>query len=60
MSNEHRSGLHAHYDEQYKLYLTQMGIDPELAAMIDANYGSSRSTELPPADLIRLRIVTSP
>ncbi len=59
VSDERREGLHVRFSEQIRLYLTQMGVDSEFADMIDANYGTSRSTELSRADLIRLRIVTA-
>ena len=59
VSDEGREGLHVRYSEQVRRYLTQMGVDSELADMIDANYGTSRNTELSRADLTRLRIVTS-
>jgi hypothetical protein len=59
VSDEHRQGIHARFREQSKIYFAQMGIDPALADIIDANYGIARSTELPRADAIRLRIVTT-
>jgi len=59
VSEEHREGLHARFREQIKLYFTQMGVDPALADMIDANYGSARNTQLSRADVVRLRIVNA-
>jgi hypothetical protein len=58
VSDEHREGVHAHFYEQSKLYFAQMGVDPVLADLIDANFGTARSTRLSRADVIRLRIVT--
>ena len=58
ISDEHREGLHAHFRDQIKLYLAQMGVDPMLADTIDANYGTARNTQLSRADVVRLRIVT--
>jgi hypothetical protein len=58
VSDEHRDGVHAHFHEQSKLYFAQMGVDPVLADMIDANFGTARSTRLLRADVVRLRIVT--
>ena len=59
VADEIREGVHGRNYEQTKLYLTQMGVNPELADIIDANYGTSRKTVLSRADLVRLRIVTS-
>jgi hypothetical protein len=58
VADEHREGLHARYREQTKLYFAQMGVDPDLADIIDANYGIARNTQLSRADVVRLRIVT--
>jgi hypothetical protein len=58
VSDERREGLRVQFREQFRLYLTQMGVDPKLADMIDANYGTSHTTELSRVDLVRLRIVT--
>lgn len=58
VSDEHRGGLHARFREQTKLYFTQMGVDPALADIIDANYGVARNTPLPRSEVVRLRIVT--
>jgi hypothetical protein len=58
VSDEHREGLRAHFREQIKLYITQMGLDPALADTIDANYGVARNTQMSPAEVVRLRIVT--
>jgi hypothetical protein len=58
ISDERREGMHARMDQQYRIYLTQMGVDPALADMIDANYGTAHVTELSRADMVRLRIVT--
>jgi hypothetical protein len=59
VSDEHRQGVHARFREQSKIYFAQMGLDPALADIIDANYGTARSTQLSRADVIRLRIVTA-
>jgi hypothetical protein len=59
VSDERRDGLRIRFHDQIKLYLTQMGVDADLASLIDANYGTARVTELSRGDLVRLRIVTS-
>ena len=58
VSDDHREGVHARFREQTKLYFAQMGVDPALADTMDANYGTTRSTQLSRADVVRLRIVT--
>jgi len=58
VSDDHRGGVHARFREQTKIYFAQMGVDPALADIIDANYGVARSTPLLRADVVRLRIVT--
>ncbi len=58
VSDQHREGVHTYFHEQSKLYFAQMGVDPVLADMIDANFGTARSTRLSRADVVRLRIMT--
>ena len=57
--DEIRDGVHVRANEQIKLYLMQMGVDPALAEMINASYGNAGKTVLSRADLIRLRVLTS-
>jgi hypothetical protein len=57
LSDDAREGLHGHYRDLYRRYFEQMGIDPTLADMIEANYETSRNTQLSRADLVRLRII---
>ena len=57
-SDEKREGVHARFRDRTKLYFAQMGIDPVLADIIDANYGIARNTQLSRADVVRFRIVT--
>jgi hypothetical protein len=59
VSPERREGLRERFNRQFRLYFSQMGVDPQLADIIDVNHESSRSTELSRADLLRLRIITS-
>jgi hypothetical protein len=60
ISDEQREGLHAHFRDHIKLYFAQMGVDPALADVIEANYGIARNTQLSRADVVRLRVVTRP
>jgi hypothetical protein len=55
----YREGGHARTRELVKLHLTQMGVDPQLADMMEENYASARRIELSRADIARLRIVTT-
>jgi hypothetical protein len=41
------------------MYLRDMGVEPELLDIVDRNSESRRQIELPPAEWIRLRIVTA-
>jgi hypothetical protein len=60
IADEKRQGVHARLRDQIKIYFAQMGIDPALADIIDANYGIARNTQLSRADVVRFRIVTGP
>jgi hypothetical protein len=56
---EHREGLTARFGELFRLYLREMGVEPELLDIVDRNSASRRATELPPSEWDRLRIVTA-
>ena len=58
MSDEAREGIAARHGELFRLYLHQMGIEPELLDIVDRNWQSGRATESPPSEWARLRIVT--
>jgi hypothetical protein len=58
VSDEHRESLTARFGEQFRLYLREMGLEPELLDIVDRNSASRRATELPPSEWDRLRIVT--
>jgi len=58
VSEERREGLQARFGDQFRLYLSQMGIAPEFMDIIDRNTEQQRGTELKPVDWTRLRIVT--
>jgi hypothetical protein len=59
VSDERREGLTAKFGEQFRMYLRDMGVEPELLDIIDRNPESGRSIEMPPSEWIRLRIVTA-
>jgi hypothetical protein len=58
VSDEAREGLTARHAELYRLYLREMGVEPELLDIVDRNWASRQATELPPSEWARLRIVT--
>lgn len=53
-----REGRHAQYRDLFRAHLTQMGIDPRVADIMDKNYDPPRATELSHDEIVRLRIVT--
>jgi len=59
VSDERREGLTVRFGELFRLYLRDMGVEPELLDIVDRNSESRRQIELPPAEWIRLRIVTA-
>jgi hypothetical protein len=58
VSGERQQGLQAQYGEQYRLYLTQMGVSAELVDIIKRNSESGRASLLSRDDWLRLGIVT--
>jgi hypothetical protein len=58
VSDEAREGLTARHGELFRIYLREMGVEPELLDIVDRNWESRQVTELPPAEWARLRIVT--
>jgi hypothetical protein len=59
ISEERREGLTARFGELFRIYLREMGVEPELLDIIDRNSESRRQTELPPSEWTRMRIVTA-
>jgi hypothetical protein len=60
VSEEHREGLTTLFGEQFRIYLRDMGLEPELIDMVARNSESRRGTEIPASEWNRLRIVTAP
>ncbi len=58
VSDERRSALTLGYDNELRAYLREMGIDTRVMDIVDQNSGLERATELPPADWVRLHLVT--
>jgi hypothetical protein len=59
VSEERRQGLTALFGDQFRRYLKDMGVEPELLDIIDRNLESKRPIEMPPSEWLRLHIVTS-
>jgi hypothetical protein len=60
VSEEHQKGLQAFYGDQFRLYLTQMGVAADVADIIEQNAASGRATQIVRAGWLRLGIVTAP
>lgn len=60
VSEERQKGLPAFYGDQFRLYLTQMGVAADVAGIIEQNAASGRATQILPAGWLRLGIVTEP
>ena len=58
VSDERRQGLTTLYGEQFRVYLKEMGVQPELLDIVDKNSEMRRETELPASDWKRLGIAT--
>src|SRR5204863_3359242 len=54
-----RDGRHVQFRDLVKLHFTQMGVDPQVADMMDGHYASGHATTLSRQDIARLRIVTA-
>jgi hypothetical protein len=59
VSEERRQGLTTLFGDQFRHYLRDMGIEPELLDIVDRNSETRRPTDLPPSEWLRLHIVTS-
>lgn len=59
VSVERRQGLTTLFGDQFRRYLKDMGVEPELLDIVDRNAETNRATEMPPSEWLRLHIVTS-
>jgi hypothetical protein len=57
---EQRESLTTHFGEQYRKYLQEMGVAPELIDIVDGIGEGGRPIVMPPSDWARLHIVTTP
>ena len=58
VSGDERAGASARFDELFRIYLRDMGVETELLDIVDKTSDVRRRIELPPSELTRLRIVT--
>jgi len=58
VSKDERVGATARFDELFRIYLRDMGVETELLDIVDKNSDVHRRIELPPSEWTRLRIVT--
>jgi hypothetical protein len=59
VSEERREGLTTLFNDQFRRYLREMGVEPELLDIVDRNAAKRRRTNIPPSEWLRLHIVTS-
>ena len=59
VSKDEREGASTRFGELFRIYLRDMGVDTELLDIVDKNSEARRQTQLPPAEWMRLRIVTA-
>ena len=57
---EQRESLTVIFGEQYRKYLLEMGVEPALVDIVDSLDEGSRPFVVPPAEVARLHIVTTP
>jgi len=60
VSEEKQKGLQAFYSDQFRLYLTQMGVATDVADIIERNAASGHATQILRAGWLRFGIVTGP
>ena len=60
VSQERQVGLQTEFSNQFRLYLSQMGVSTEIADIIDRDAQTGRTTQLSSKDWLRLGLVTTP
>jgi hypothetical protein len=60
VSAEQRESLTAHFGDEYRRYLHDMGVEPELIDIVDSLGEGGRRMEMPSSDWARLHLVTTP
>ena len=59
VSRDERVGATARFDELFRIYLRDMGVETELLDIVEKTSDVRRRIELPPSDWTRLHIVTA-
>ena len=57
---ERQQALQARYDDQYRLYLKEVGVSAEIVDIVDRSTETGRVTQLASKDWVRLGLVTAP
>jgi hypothetical protein len=60
VSQERQHGLQTQFSNQFRLYLSQMGVSTEIVDIIDRNAQTGRATQLSSKDLLRFGLITTP
>jgi hypothetical protein len=60
VSEEHQKGLQGFFGDQFRLYLTQMGVSTEVIDIVAHNSASGHATQLLRGAWMRLGLVTTP
>jgi hypothetical protein len=60
VSQERKAGLQTEFGNQFRLYLSQMGVSTEIVDIIDRDTQTGRTTQLSSKDWQRLGLVTMP
>jgi hypothetical protein len=58
VSPESSQGLRTYFNDQLELYLSQMGVNPQIVSIMDRDSKTHRSTPLSNNDLLKLGLVT--
>jgi hypothetical protein len=58
ISKDERVGATARFDELFRIYLREMGVDTELLDIVDRTSDVRHRIELPPSEWTRLHLVT--
>jgi hypothetical protein len=59
ISRDEQEGASTRFGELFRIYLRDMGVETELLDIVDRNSEARHQTVLPPAEWMRLRIVTA-
>jgi hypothetical protein len=60
VSQERQRGLQAQFSDQFRLYLSQMGVSTEIVDIIDRDAQTGRTTQVSNKDWLRFGLITTP